>query len=290
MGKTTVMIALLLTLATPCQAAIYHTLKRGENLAIVARHYYGDPAKAIFLIEYNGIRDPRAINPGRRIVIPAVKMHRVRRGDTLALIAKRYLNDTEKSRGLAEINRIKDPKSLSPGTTLIIPVEILHTVKKGESLSGIAKKYYGDTSASRLIAQYNNIRDPRNMDPGTRLILPISDLRIVRKGNRPQPPAEPKPVPSTSKGEAFLEKGVTGYFTGDYLGAVENLQKAIALGLRGNENISRAHRFLAYAYVALNERNKAKDAFRKALEVDPEMKLDPVYVSPKIIEVFQEIR
>jgi len=290
MRKTSAIIVLVLALATPCQALIYHTMRKGENLAIVAKHYYGDPEKAILLMEYNGISDPRNINPGRRITIPEVRNYRVKKGDTLALIAKRYLNDPKKSRGLAKLNGIKDPKSLSPGMTIVIPVEILHTVRKGDSLSTIAQRYYGDTNSFSLIALYNDIKHPATLKPGTRLILPIQDLRVIRKKDRPRPPAQPKTQPVKGKGAAFLEKGVNDYFMGDYLGAVKNLQKAVALGLRGDDHVSKAHRFLAYSYVALNERNKAKDSFREALKVDPEMRLDPVYVSPKIIDVFEEVK
>lgn len=290
MRKISMIIALLLALATPCQALIYHTVRKGESLAMVAKHYYGDPARAILLMKYNGISDPRKIKPARTILIPEVKTYRVRKGDTLALIAKRYLNDPRKSRGLAKLNRIKDPKLLSPGMAILIPVEIPHTVRKGESLSGIAQRYYGDINAFDLIALYNGIKNPFALRPGTRLVLPIRDLKIIRKKGRSQSPTQPRTQPAKSKGEGSLENGISHYFMGDYLEAVKNLQRAVALGLSGNDNVSKAHRFLAYAYVALNERNKAKDSFREALKVDPEMRLDPVYVSPKIIEVFEEVK
>lgn len=290
MRRIGVIIALLMSLTTPCQATTYHTIRKGESLALVAKYYYGDPAKAMLLIEYNGVRDPRNVNPGRRIVIPEVKIHRVRRGDTLALIAKRHLNDARKSRGLAKLNRIKDPKSISPGMTIVIPVEILHTVRKGDSLSGIAKRYYGDIDATGLIALYNDIRNPASLTPGTRLILPIADLKIIRKKGRSQGPRQVKTQPPEREGEALLERGISEYFTGDYRGAVKNLQRSVTLGLKDKDDISKAHRFLAYSYVALNERKKAKDSFRRALIADPKLTLDPVYVSPKIIEVFEEVR
>ncbi len=285
-----VIVTLLMSLATPCQATTYHTIRTGESLALVAKHYYGDPAKAMLLIEYNGVRDPRNVNPGRRIVIPEVRIHRVRKGDTLALIAKRYLNDARKSGGLAELNQIKDPKSISPGMTIVIPVEILHTVRKGDSLSGISKRYYGDINATSLIALYNDVKDATSLRPGTRLILPIGDLRIIRKKSQSQSPRQVRTPPTKREGEAFLERGISEYLIGDYRGAVKNLERSVTVGLKGKDDVSRAHRFLAYSYVALNERKKAKDSFRKALSADPELTLDPVYVSPKIIEVFEEVR
>lgn len=289
--KTLATTLFLLALTAQCRATVYHTIRSGESLAIVAKQYYGDPAKAIFLLEYNGITDPRTIEPGRRLIIPEVRFHRVRRGETLALIAKRYLNDPKKSRGLVQLNRIKDPKSLSPGMKILIPVEIIHTVKKGESLSSIAGKYYGQFNTSELIALYNDIKDPINLKVGTRLILPISNLKIVRKKSPTQPRTrQPQPPPGKRAGKEFLEKGTSDYFMGDYVGAVENLRKAIESGLNEKDDISKAHRFLAYSYVALNERVKAKDSFRQALKVDPDLRLDPVYVSPKIMEVFEEVK
>jgi LysM repeat protein len=288
--KTPAIIALSLLLAPASHATIFHTLRSGENLAIVAKQYYGDPAKAILLIEYNGISDPRTINPGRRIVIPEVRLHRVRKGDTLALIAKRYLNDAKKSQGLARLNRIKDPKSLSPGIKIVIPVEILHTAKEGESLSSIAKKYYGHFDASELIALYNNVKDPVNLKVGTRLILPIPDLKITSRQSQSRPRPQPKATATKKDGQEFLEKGTSDYFMGDYIGAVKNLQRAVTLGLGAKENMSKAQRFLAYCYVALDQRENAKDSFRQALKVDPDLQLDPVYVSPKIIEIFEEVK
>jgi LysM repeat protein len=286
------LIALVLALGAPCQAMVYHTVRKGENLAIVAKHYYGDPDKALFLIEYNGIRDPRSINPGRRIAVPEARIHRVRKGDTLSRIAKKYLNDSRKSLGLARLNGIKDPTSISPGMTITIPVEILHTVKKGDTLSRIAQRYYGHADASGFLALYNDIKDPRNLKPGTRLILPIWDLRIIKKKSRPRRPPRPRPKTQRveTKGEILLEKGIIDYFVGDYRGAVKNLQKALAVGLTEKGDVSKTHRFLAFAYVALNEPDRAKRCFREALKIDPDLRLDPVYVSPKIIAVFEEVR
>ena len=289
MEKISAIAALLLVMAIPCQAVTYHTIRKGESLAMVAKHYYGNASKAILLIAYNEVAEPRHIKPGQRIAIPQITTYRVRKGDTLALIAKRYLNDVNKALGLAKINHIEDPKSLSPGTDVTLPVEIGYTVKKGDSLSTIAQEYYGDINAFGLIALYNGIKNPTNLEPGTRLILPIQDLEIIRT-TPSRSSGQPRSLPARNKGGAFLEAGVSDYFMGDYPGAVRKLREALTLGLTGSDNISKAHRFLAYSYVALNKREKARTSFKKALQVDPGLTLDPVYVSPKIIEIFQEVK
>jgi LysM repeat protein len=284
------LVLALFVLVVPCYAGTFHTIRKGESLATVANAYYGDPGKAIFLMAFNNIEDPLNLKPGRKIELPEIRLHRVEAGDTLALIAKKYLNDARKHRGLAKINRIKDPKSLSPDMTIIIPVEIGYTVRRGDSLSSIARKYYGEADDFTLIAVYNDISDPANLEPGTHLTLPIFDLRITAEKKRAEAPVEPSEAPSQGKGSILLEKGVQDYFRGEYLGAVIKLENAVSLGLGEKETASKALRFLAYAYIALDERERAKESFRQALSVDPTLDLDPVYVSPKIIEIFREAK
>ncbi len=49
-----------------------------------------------------------------------------------------------------------------------------HVVAKGETLSSIARKYYGDASKWKVIfnANRNRIADPNRLAVGTRLIIP----------------------------------------------------------------------------------------------------------------------
>jgi tetratricopeptide (TPR) repeat protein len=47
---------------------------------------------------------------------------------------------------------------------------------------------------------------------------------------------------------------------------------------------------LAFASIALGKPEEAKVAFRSALDIDPDLILDPIYVSPKIIAIFDEIK
>jgi tetratricopeptide (TPR) repeat protein len=48
----------------------------------------------------------------------------------------------------------------------------IHTVQKGESLSIIAKNYYGDFRKFDVIARYNNIKDATKVRPGQTLRIP----------------------------------------------------------------------------------------------------------------------
>ncbi|NNC34179.1 MAG: LysM peptidoglycan-binding domain-containing protein [Croceitalea sp.] len=49
-----------------------HTVKRGESLSKIAKHYYGDPMKykQIFAANTNILKNPDMIHPDQELVIP----------------------------------------------------------------------------------------------------------------------------------------------------------------------------------------------------------------------------
>lgn len=51
-----------------------HTVKSGESLSKIAKHYYKDPMKytAIFEANSNLLKNPDTIHPGQELVIPNV--------------------------------------------------------------------------------------------------------------------------------------------------------------------------------------------------------------------------
>lgn len=48
----------------------------------------------------------------------------------------------------------------------------VHNIIEGDTLSAIADKVLGDPGAWREIAEYNNVDNPRKLDPGKTLIMP----------------------------------------------------------------------------------------------------------------------
>ena len=57
-------------------ATTYHALRPGETLADVAKAYYGDRDRAVLLLQYNRIPDPKKIQSGTKIAIPTVILMR----------------------------------------------------------------------------------------------------------------------------------------------------------------------------------------------------------------------
>jgi len=59
----------------------------------------------------------------------------------------------------------------------------IHTVKAGDSLSKIAKEYYGDYNKITLISKFNNIKDIDRLKIGQQIKIPIISLGQTKKGS-----------------------------------------------------------------------------------------------------------
>jgi LysM repeat protein len=76
----------------------------------------------------------------------------------------------------------------------------VYTVDNGDTLFGIAQRFYGDGMKFPIIAQANGITNPNLIFPGQ--VLQIPDLAPPPPQPAPQPPPLPQPgrlrSPSTS--------------------------------------------------------------------------------------------
>lgn len=84
------------------------------------------------------------------------------------LIALRYNPDHEKASKMLV--------SREPSKT---PKYSFHVVQPGESLSQIAKHYYGDFHKYRMIAQFNNLENSTMVKPGQRIMIPQDDSMVL---------------------------------------------------------------------------------------------------------------
>ena len=96
--------------------------------------------------------------------------YRIRYGDTLSGIAKRYGTSTAV---LAQLNGIQNPNRIYAGQVIRVPVrtagsgqEAYYVVRPGDTLSGIASRF--GTTYQRLV-QLNGIRNPNLIYVGQRL-------------------------------------------------------------------------------------------------------------------------
>ena len=128
-----VLFALLLSGIVPVHSAqaascTWHVVKRGENLTMIAR-YHGVSVSAI--VRANNIKNPSLIYRNQRLCIPkesappppsgqtCTKVHVVKRGEYLKIIANRYGTTVA---AIVKANGIKNANRIYVGQRLKIPV------------------------------------------------------------------------------------------------------------------------------------------------------------------------
>jgi len=121
--------------------------------------------------------------------------YEVQPGDTLWQIAENFNISLDT---LLWANNLNQNSRISPGQKLIIlPVSgVIHQVKRGETLSGIAKTYKGDVEK---IVEFNELSGEGDIFAG--------DLVIIPNGIMPIPQPLPSEIPLASSYFIFPTKG-----------------------------------------------------------------------------------
>ncbi|MFI9503315.1 LysM peptidoglycan-binding domain-containing protein [Nocardia sp. NPDC052566] len=175
-----------------------HIVVAGDTLSGLAQRFYGNGALFPVLAAANGIVDPNRITVGQVLVIPDItRTHTVVAGDTLFKLAQRFYGDGDLFPIVAAANGIADPNRISVGQVLVVPELMagrgrtmvpsmgrIHIVVAGDTLFGLAQRFYGNGNLFRIIAAANAIPDPNVIAVGQKLIIPpITRTYVVVAGD-----------------------------------------------------------------------------------------------------------
>ena len=177
---------------------VIYTVRRGDNLSLIAQRY---STSARALKRWNNLYNKRYIYPGQKLVVwvkssglvsaqesykkstPASgdipHYHRVKSGESLWLIAKKYGISFEK---LKRINGLSGRSIIRPGDELLLKEydetlagtskgNIIYTVKKGDTLWDIAQNYQVRLSDLKRI---NRLSGSSIIRPGDQLQIPVN--------------------------------------------------------------------------------------------------------------------
>lgn len=75
--------------------------------------------------------------------------------------------------------------------------------------------------------------------------------------------------------EQKLSSGVKYYEEGDYKSSAEALQSALDIGLKKKSDHASAHKYLAFIHCVSKREKQCREAFKSALEADPDFDLKP---------------
>ncbi len=174
--------------------ASYHTVRRGENLTLIARKYGVSVQR---LKRLNHLNKRALLRVGQRLKLkeespsnsdsrPYRSQHVVQRGENLSLIAKKYRVSVQ---SLKQVNRLGRRSILRVGQKLKIPEgsktpqkmakKVYHQVKSGENLTLIARKYGVRVAELRSV---NDIGRRSVLYVGKRLRVPVDNIHVVQRG------------------------------------------------------------------------------------------------------------
>ena len=172
------------TTATPTlvpKTEVTHVVARGETLLSISEQY---GTTVVAIMNKNGLVNQNTIIAGAQLVIPVgyapsetpptgTIEHVVKQGETLSQLARMYRSSVADIKGQNPAVAA-DPDHVKAGTKLNItvgtaPPQRTHTVRGGESLSAIARRY-GVTVVD--IVQANALRNPNRVYAGQVLLIP----------------------------------------------------------------------------------------------------------------------
>ena len=99
-----------------------HRVEAGDTWSVLADRYLGRASVYPAVAALNGLEPAQPLELGVEIVFPVPMEYRLQRGDTLAGIAGHFYGDVELRDALQGYNGIEDPRRLSVGQTIEIPL------------------------------------------------------------------------------------------------------------------------------------------------------------------------
>jgi tetratricopeptide (TPR) repeat protein len=213
---------------------VLHTIQPDESIATLAQKYYGDYKKFHLIAQYNELEDATKVRVGQKVRIPVI--------EGIPIIAGPSKIQTDSG---------KAPKAKSDE---IITVKrfIIHTVKADESLSGLAKIYYGDYKKYDLIAKFNDLEDTYSLRVGQEIKIPevegvpflatekdedIKEVKIPeiipaaeempRKEAAVEPEIDKDEIFEDEQAAAYRDLGIELFNKKNYGDAIIELQKAL---------------------------------------------------------------
>ena len=186
-----------------------YVVRAGDTLSTISMKFYHSKLHVSLLAEQNDIVFINDMNVGDTIKIPVLSeaasapekqqdidyskvtlpvTYLVRTGDTLYNIASQFYHSKDYVDLIAEHNKLDKTENLKAGISLIIPAipvtnpagvdnstdhtAAKHTVQQGETLSSIARKYYGSSKYAMTIAEFNHLADDDDVKAGDVLKIP----------------------------------------------------------------------------------------------------------------------
>lgn len=99
--------------------------------------------------------------------------HRVKKGDTLELLAAEYYGDRNHLIFIMVANDMQHPRPLEPGERLKVPASREITADVGDTFDSIAAAYLGDARRGQFLARFNGLDPADSLAAGAVISIPF---------------------------------------------------------------------------------------------------------------------
>jgi LysM repeat protein len=239
--------------------------EEGDSWGALARLTLGDAVLGPVLAELNGLPSDEPPPVGATILVPAIAVYRLQRGETLAAVARRFLSGTGDWKLLARLNQFGNPHALAPGTKVKIPLPTRAASTKTPSEQSAPPAATKATPA-----------------PSVKRAAPEPDPKPHVGARGPAVPEAPPP-----RFEEAIRVGVNAYLDGRYEEARDELEKLRPeVERQGSPEERRTLlEYLTRVYVAFEDVERACDAYAALHAADPEHSWNRDRISPKVIRL-----
>lgn len=272
--------------------ALVHVVQPGDTLAALAERYYGRIQHERILVTANrlDLQGGTPLVPGMRLEIPTASHYAVKKGDTWAALAARFLGESRRSDVLSMSNGSSPWMTPEPGARIVIPYNLSLLVTSDETIVSIAQKFLGDRNKAWMLTRYNDLKKG-NLERGAVLLIPLADIELTEEGQRLATDFKTMETDTASTEQRHEQKRIAGEIPaliadvhgGRYVDAVARANRFVATHALTVPQQATVFRQLLEAYVALDAQGLAAAACGEWKTADPSVTLDPVKLSPKII-------
>jgi LysM repeat protein len=289
--------ALLLSVAvafpsTPALAFPW-IVQPGDTLASIAEKAYGQIQLERVLVAANflelsgGLR----IVPGMALEVPAPRHSVVRAGDTWKDLAASLLGGPERAEVLSSVNGSKPWLLPKEDSEIIVPYNLRVVTTGDETVVGLAFQFMGDRQQAWSLTQYNGLKGP-NLKRGQVLLIPLTKLSLTKEGREAARAAAQSLVSEAGGDRKRAQEAVAAQLP-ELLAHVHAARyvQAVTLGTRllsgptpDRSQLGLIHRQLLEAFAALGAQGDATNSCKSWFEHDERAHLDPVYLSPKLMD------
>jgi LysM repeat protein len=267
-----------------------YSVAPGDTLTSIAERFYGRVELEKVLVVANYLEGAGPLRPGMRLEIPAVGYHRAEKGETWATIATEWFADGERAEALARANDTLPWAPLRPGAEVLVPYPLRYVVRDGDTIQSIAYRFLERRDDAIVLDRFNRLRGemPR---PGETILVPVPSLRLTDEGReaarrglaltRSEDAGDAHDVQARADEE--LPALAAELRRGEWVMALARGNALLGDGSLSDDQAALVHRGLLEAYAAMGATALAASACAEWRRADPDAKLDPIDLGPKLL-------